>query len=130
MESFWNLFKTILLIQEMNLKKIPSKKNNFSRRKNILKNDVRKKIIIFFWLFEKIRKFLTFWRKSKISFKKSNIFDFFQKSETFSDFFFRASFFKIFFVAKNYFFSTGFFLSSSPGWGESFWRGFRTIPSV
>ena len=120
MESFWNLFKTILLIQEMNLKKNPVEKKIIFRDEKYFEKRCPKK---------KIWKIFTFLKKIENVWLFEGNFWFSSKSQQFSDFF-RTFFSKCFFVAKNYFFSMGFFLSSSPGWGESFWRCFRTIPSV
>ena len=99
--------ETILLIQEMNLKKNPIEKNQIFLVEKVFK---KKKFGIFFW----------------------DVFRFFRKSENrkIFDFFFNFFFEIIFRPEKILFFRWDFFLSSSPDSGESFGSDFRTIPAV
>ena len=104
LELVWNRFKTILLNQEMNLKKIPSKKRSFFSDRTLFSKKCRTKKV-FFFDFQKFKKinifdhqhFRKFWFFRK--FKNEN----FQKKS-------KTNFFsKCFSTRKKCYFSMGFF---------------------
>ena len=101
-ESLRNRFKTILLDQEMDLKKIPSKNIFSSWRKMSLKKKPQKKSRNF-WFFQLENwffKLIFYLKKSIFQLKKSKCIDFF------------ASFFKIIFLHDEKIFFDGIFLKS------------------
>ena len=99
-------FKIILLDQEMDFKKIPSKKNIFFGSKNIFETKFEKKIWFFF---EKLIEKFDFVSRKYRHFRKSRIsrFEIFWETIFFSDFFS-----KYFFSKMKKYFLMGFFLKS------------------